>query len=59
MIKVIVAGAAGRMGKMLCRMVTEHPQLELAGAFDAVGGPSVGRDSGRAGPWYAQRYYYR
>ncbi|MBM9520216.1 4-hydroxy-tetrahydrodipicolinate reductase [Desulforhopalus vacuolatus] len=46
MIKVIVAGAAGRMGKMLCRMVTEHPELELAGAFDAVGGPAVGRDSG-------------
>ncbi len=42
MTKVIVAGAAGRMGQMLCRMVDADPLLELAAAFEAPGSAAIG-----------------
>lgn len=43
MIKVVVAGAAGKMGKELCRAVLDDPDTELAGALD-IG--SLGEDIG-------------
>lgn len=46
MTRVIVAGAAGRMGQRIIHMVQEHPSLELAGAFEAPGSPAVGKDAG-------------
>jgi 4-hydroxy-tetrahydrodipicolinate reductase len=46
MTKVLVAGAAGRMGQRIIHMVQAHPQLELAGAFEAPGHPAIGRDAG-------------
>lgn len=46
MIKVIIAGAAGRMGQRIGAMVTAHPQLEYAGAFEAAGNPCIGKDAG-------------
>ncbi len=46
MTKVIVAGAAGRMGRRICYMVHEHAGLELAAAFENSGHPAVGRDAG-------------
>ena len=43
MVKIAVAGAAGRMGGRLVNAVCASPQAELAGAFDAPGHPAVGR----------------
>ena len=44
--KVIITGAAGRMGKRLVSLVQESPNLELAGATEAKGHPDIGRDAG-------------
>jgi len=46
MTKVIVAGAAGRMGQRISTMVHQHPDLELAAAFEQADNPAVGRDVG-------------
>lgn len=46
MIKVIIAGAAGRMGQRIAHMVDQHPELIYAGAFEAEGHPDIGRDVG-------------
>lgn len=46
MIKVIIAGAAGRMGQRIAHMVAAHPELEYSGAFEAAGNPAIGRDAG-------------
>lgn len=46
MIKVIIAGAAGRMGQRVAHMVNSHPQLVIAAAFEAEGSPYLGRDIG-------------
>lgn len=46
MIKVIIAGAAGRMGQRVAYMVEQHPGLTYAGAFEAAGHPDIGRDAG-------------
>ncbi len=46
MIKVIIAGAAGRMGQRIGHMVNSHPRLEYAAAFEATGSPAIGKDAG-------------
>lgn len=46
MVKVIIAGAAGRMGQRIAHMVAAHPELEYSGAFEATGSPAIGRDAG-------------
>ena len=46
MTRVIVAGAAGRMGQRIIHMVQAHPGLELSGAFEAEGSPAIGKDAG-------------
>lgn len=46
MVKVIIAGAAGRMGQRIGYWVTQHPDLEYAGAFEAEGSPAIGKDIG-------------
>jgi 4-hydroxy-tetrahydrodipicolinate reductase len=46
MIKVIIAGAAGRMGQRIAHMVEAHPGLEYAAAFEAADHPDIGRDVG-------------
>lgn len=46
MVKVIIAGAAGRMGQRIAHMVAAHPQLEYSGAFEAEGSPAIGKDAG-------------
>lgn len=46
MVKVIIAGATGRMGQTVAKMVAAHPELEYTGAFEASGNPSIGRDVG-------------
>ncbi|HUT55975.1 MAG TPA: 4-hydroxy-tetrahydrodipicolinate reductase [bacterium] len=45
-IGVVVAGAAGRMGRRLVAAVAEDPGLELKGAVEAAGHPELGRDAG-------------
>lgn len=46
MTKVIIAGAAGRMGQRIAYMVDNHPGLEYSGAFEASGHPDIGKDAG-------------
>ncbi|PLX50781.1 MAG: 4-hydroxy-tetrahydrodipicolinate reductase [Desulfobulbaceae bacterium] len=49
MTKVIVAGAAGRMGQRIGAMVSRHAGLELVGGFEQPDSPAVGRDMGEVG----------
>ncbi len=46
MTKVIVAGAAGRMGRRIAFMVDQHPALQLVGGFEQPGNPEIGKDIG-------------
>ena len=46
MVKVIVIGVAGRMGKTICQTVLESPGVELAGASERKGSEVIGQDLG-------------
>ncbi len=46
MIKVVVAGAAGRMGRRLVTLLKESEDFRLAGAVERPDHPEVGRDAG-------------
>ncbi len=43
---LIVVGAAGRMGRMLVRLVAETPGVALAGAIERADATEIGQDSG-------------
>lgn len=45
-IKVIVAGAAGRMGKRIIHMIQQNTEITLAAAFDMPDHPNIGEDAG-------------
>jgi 4-hydroxy-tetrahydrodipicolinate reductase len=45
-LRVAIAGAGGRMGRMLVEAVLEAPDLALAGALDVPGAAAIGRDAG-------------
>lgn len=45
---IVVAGASGRMGQTLIRLISEGDQARLAGATDRPGSPWIGRDVGEA-----------
>lgn len=45
-IAVAIAGASGRMGRMLIEAVLASTDLQLSGALDAAGNPSLGSDAG-------------
>jgi 4-hydroxy-tetrahydrodipicolinate reductase len=47
MIKAIVAGAAGRMGRRIISMVHQNPDIFLAGAFERPDHPMVKEDAGQ------------
>ncbi|MDR1853901.1 MAG: 4-hydroxy-tetrahydrodipicolinate reductase [Azoarcus sp.] len=47
-VKVAIAGASGRMGKMLIEAALADPGVCLAAAFDRLGSPVIGRDAGEA-----------
>jgi 4-hydroxy-tetrahydrodipicolinate reductase len=49
MTKVIIAGAAGRMGRRIGYMVNEHPELQVAAGFEHPDNPDVGKDLGELG----------
>jgi len=44
--RLIVAGAGGRMGRTLVKAIGETPGLALTGATETEGSPHVGQDSG-------------
>ena len=44
--KVAIAGATGRMGRMLIETVLRAPDAQLAAAFEQPGHPNIGRDAG-------------
>ena len=44
--RLIVAGAGGRMGRALTRAISETPGTVLAGALEAPGSELLGRDAG-------------
>ncbi|MFV0301491.1 MAG: 4-hydroxy-tetrahydrodipicolinate reductase [Paracoccus sp. (in: a-proteobacteria)] len=45
---IVVAGASGRMGQMLIRLIAGGDQARLAGAVDRPGSPWIGQDAGTA-----------
>ncbi|MFA7665402.1 MAG: 4-hydroxy-tetrahydrodipicolinate reductase [Burkholderiaceae bacterium] len=44
--RIAIAGASGRMGRMLIEAVADAPDAELAAALDVSGCPLLGRDAG-------------
>jgi 4-hydroxy-tetrahydrodipicolinate reductase len=44
--KIAIAGASGRMGRMLIETVLNDPDATLAGALDRAGSPQLGQDAG-------------
>ena len=44
--KLAIAGGAGRMGRVLTRIVNETPGAEVAGGIEPKGSPHVGADMG-------------
>lgn len=45
-IKIAIAGATGRMGRMLIEAILLTPHLELVGALEYINAPQVGEDAG-------------
>ncbi len=45
-LKIAVAGASGRMGRMLIDAIAQAPDTVLAGALDIAGSPAIGSDAG-------------
>lgn len=45
-LRIVVAGAGGRMGRELIRLLVADPGLRLAGALELPGGDFIGRDAG-------------
>ncbi len=45
-IRIVVAGASGRMGRTLIRTIAETAGCELAGCLEAPGHPHLGEDGG-------------
>ncbi len=44
--RLIVTGAAGRMGRMLVKTIAETPGVRLSAAIERAGAPSLGQDAG-------------
>ncbi|MBF0464106.1 MAG: 4-hydroxy-tetrahydrodipicolinate reductase [Nitrospirae bacterium] len=44
MIKVVVAGASGKMGQRIGVLATEHPEITLSGASERSGHSAIGKD---------------
>jgi 4-hydroxy-tetrahydrodipicolinate reductase len=44
--RLIVAGASGRMGRTLIQAIAASPGMRLAGAVEAAGAAAIGQDSG-------------
>jgi 4-hydroxy-tetrahydrodipicolinate reductase len=46
MTRIVVCGAAGRMGRTLVTLVAQNEATTLAGAIEAEGNPTLGKDAG-------------
>lgn len=46
MLKLVIAGAGGRMGQTLTRLVHAHEACEVVGGLEPKGSPHVGHDQG-------------
>lgn len=46
MIKIIVTGAAGRMGRVLIGLISDDPGLKLVGAIESPSSPGLGTEAG-------------
>lgn len=44
-VRIAIAGASGRMGRMLIEATVQDPQARLVGALDREGSPSLGSDA--------------
>ncbi|MEM7301321.1 MAG: 4-hydroxy-tetrahydrodipicolinate reductase [Pseudomonadota bacterium] len=44
--KLVVLGAAGRMGQTIVRAIHEHPEITLHGALEKEASPLLGKDAG-------------
>jgi 4-hydroxy-tetrahydrodipicolinate reductase len=47
MMKIAVAGAAGRMGKMLIESIRQSGDMRLSGALEVASSPAIGHDAGQ------------
>lgn len=47
-LKIAVAGADGRMGRVLVEAINNHPETELSGALEHAASPALGLDAGYA-----------
>ncbi len=45
-VKIIVAGAAGRMGRTILGLAHHDPEIRIAGAFERADSPAIGCDVG-------------
>ena len=45
-IKTVIAGASGRMGRTLVRLIAETSDLIVSGALERSGHPDLGKDAG-------------
>jgi 4-hydroxy-tetrahydrodipicolinate reductase len=45
-LKLVVPGAAGKMGRMIVKVIAETPQMQLVGAVERPGSPQLGQDAG-------------
>ena len=45
--RLVVAGAGGRMGRTLIKAIAETPGLALSGALEDAKSPLIGQDSGQ------------
>lgn len=46
MIKIAVAGVAGKMGRRIADLILSHDKVKLAGAFEASGNSTISLDAG-------------
>ncbi len=46
MMRIIVNGAAGRMGRAIIALAAENPDFAIGGAIEAAGHPDLGKDAG-------------
>lgn len=46
MIKIVVNGAAGRMGRAVIALAAENPDFQIVGTIEAKGHPDLGKDAG-------------
>src|SRR3989338_10130673 len=48
MVKIVVTGAAGRMGRSIINVIRDTNQTELVGAVEKPGHADIGKDIGEA-----------